>query len=240
MGKIGYGYGSEWHLLRYLGYHRDELSKRVLKETGGEWITWLDFGYNLAMAPLNYDRELVGLDFIHDAKVKRGWKAFWPQTGNAQNWDAVGKINYGDHEEWLLVEAKAHLGEVISHCGAKSEHSINKIKLAFEKTMRACCDCPMDVEYWLSPYYQFANRLAVLYFLMRECKPAIPARLLFIYFTGDQRIDVECPEKEDGWRPIVKAMEEKLGIDTRGDLYQRVKHLFIPVNPRLKEGSADL
>lgn len=22
MGTIGYGYGSEWHLLRYLGYHQ--------------------------------------------------------------------------------------------------------------------------------------------------------------------------------------------------------------------------
>jgi hypothetical protein len=98
--------------------------------------------------------------------------------------------------------------------------------------MSAFCDRPMDVDYWLSPYYQFANRLAVLFFLMRECEPAIPANLLFIYFTGDQRIDVECPEKEEGWQLIVKAMEKKLGIDTRSELYQRVEHLYLPVSPR--------
>ena len=240
MGKIGYGYGSEWHLLRYLGYHREELSNRVLEVTGGEGITWLDFGYNQTTAPLSYDRELVGLDFIQDAEVIRSWKAFWPQTGNAQNWDAVGKINFGDHEEWLLIEAKAHLGEVVSHCGAKSEKSIAKIRLACKKSMNVFCDRPMDVDYWLSPYYQFANRLAVLYFLMRECEPAIPANLLFIYFTGDQRKDGDCPKAEGEWQPVIKAVEEKLGIDTSGELYQRVEHLFISVNPSLKDCSAEL
>ena len=29
MGKIGYTYGSEWHLLRYLGYHRNELNRQI-------------------------------------------------------------------------------------------------------------------------------------------------------------------------------------------------------------------
>lgn len=32
-------------------------------------------------------------------------------------------------------------------------------------------------------YYQAANRMATLYFVQRE---QIPARLLFIYFLGDQ------------------------------------------------------
>jgi hypothetical protein len=231
MGKIGYGYGSEWHLLRYLGYHRDELSGMVLKETGGEFITWLDFGYKQTAAPLNYDRELVGLDFIHDAEVIRLWKAFWPQTGNAQNWDAVGKIEFGNHEEWLLVEAKAHLYEVVSHCGAKSENSLDQIKLALEKTMRDFCDPPIKVENWLSPYYQYANRLAVLFFLMREVQPVIPARLLFIYFTGDQRKDEVCPKGKEEWQIVIEEMEERLGVNPVKELTQRVHHLFLPVNP---------
>lgn len=235
MGKIGYGYGSEWHLLRYLGYHRDEFSEKVLAGTGGDSIAWLDFGYNQTLDPLRYDRELVGLDFIKDAAVKAQWKSFWPQSGSAQNWDAVGKIKYTDHEEWLLVEAKAHLGEVVSHCGAKSEKSIAKIRLACKKSMNVFCDRPMDVEHWLSPYYQFANRLAVLHFLMRECKPAIPGRLLFINFIGDQRKDGDCPKTEDEWQPVIKTMEGKLGIDNRCELYQRVHHLYLPVNPEINQ-----
>jgi hypothetical protein len=111
MGKIGYGYGSKWHLLRFLGYHREYFSKEVLKITGGKDISWLDFDFSKHYAHLNNDRELVGLEFIQNPKVREKWSEFWPQTGSSQNWDAVGKISYEDHEEWLLVEAKAHVGE---------------------------------------------------------------------------------------------------------------------------------
>ena len=232
MGKIGYGYGSEWHLLRYLGYHRDMLSNRVLEVTGGEQITWQDFNFARTADPLKYDRELVGLDFIQNATMKDQWKTFWPQTGTAQNWDAVGKIEYSDQEEWLLVEAKAHLGEVNSHCEAKSETSLAKIKLALKRTTRVFCDPAIKVENWLSPYYQYANRLAVLYFLMRECQPAIPARLLFIYFTGDQRKNGNCPKVKEEWQLIIKTMEERLGVNPAMELSRRVHHLYLPVNPR--------
>ena len=70
-----------------------------------------------------------------------------------------------------------------------------------------------------------------LYFLMKECKPAIPSRLLFIYFIGDQRDDAECPQSKEDWHLVVEDMEKKLGIDRERKLYQRVGHLYIPVNP---------
>lgn len=231
MGKIRCGYGSEWHLLRYLGYHRDELSRQVLTLTGGELVRWLDFGYHPTYDRFNYDRELVGLEFIDDQEVREEWKAFWPAHGNSQNWDAVGEINYGDHNEWLLVEAKAHVREIESHCGATNQKSIAKINAALGKTMVAFSDLTASLEIWQKKYYQYANRLATLYFLMKECKTAIPARLLFIYFIGDQRDDAECPQSEGEWRFVVEDMEEKLGIDQERELYQRVEHLYIPVNP---------
>lgn len=40
MGKMGNGYGSEFHLLRYLGYHRHDLNREVEKTTGGRVTTW--------------------------------------------------------------------------------------------------------------------------------------------------------------------------------------------------------
>jgi hypothetical protein len=123
MGKIGYGFGSEWHLLRYLGYHRNYLSQKILDVTGGESISWLDFRFSKKYAYLNNDREHVVIEFIKDRNVINNWKQFWPQTGTSQNWDAVGKIIFEDHEEWLLVEAKAHLSEVESSCGARSQAS---------------------------------------------------------------------------------------------------------------------
>jgi hypothetical protein len=44
MAEMGNGYGSECHLLRYLGRHRTELDKRVREETGGQHVEWLDYG----------------------------------------------------------------------------------------------------------------------------------------------------------------------------------------------------
>ena len=231
MGKIGYGYGSEWHLLRYLGYHRNYLSQKIMDVTGGERISWLDFRFSKKYAYLNNDRELVGIEFIKDRNVIHKWKQFWPQTGTSQNWDAVGKIIYEDHEEWLLVEAKAHLNEVKSDCGATSQASKELIEVALQKTASAFCEQHPPVENWLSLYYQYANRLAVLYFLMKECNPVIPTRILFLYIYGDHRDDADCPQGEKDWYPIITAMKNRLVLDGNIDLNERINHLFIPVNP---------
>lgn len=128
----------------------------------------------------------------------------------AQNWDAVGVIHYQDHVEWLLVEAKAHVGELESACKARSAASLAKIRAALEKASRAFCSHPPAVENWLEPYYQYANRLAVLYFLMAECAPAAPARLLTIYFCGEQRENLVCPQSEAEWQPALQQVKAHL------------------------------
>lgn len=230
MGKIGCGYGSKWHLLRYLGYHRAYLSQKVIEVVGGRWVEWLDFGFSQKNAPLQDDREFVGLEFIRDAQVQERWKSFWPQTGNVQNWDAVGRISFGDTTEWLLVEAKSHIGELKSRCGASSR-SQEIIRLALEKTCKAFGNRCQPLDHWLAPYYQYANRLAVLYFLMKECVPAVKSRLLFIYFYGESREGCECPQSEQEWLSPIQQMTNWLGIDPYSELMQRVHSLFLPINP---------
>ena len=231
MGKIGCGYGSEWHLLRHLGYHREYLSQKTSMVTGGKSIGWLDFDFSKKNAPLRDDKEFLGLEFIKDARVQEKWKSFWPQTGNAQNWDAVGKIHFDDRYEWLLVEAKGHIGEIESKCGASNPVSKQKIYSALEKASRAFGNQSKPVENWLEPYYQYANRLAVLYFLMKECVQPVSARLLFIYFYGENRENLECPQNEQEWLPSIQKTNEWLGFDKSYELAQRVHHLFLPVNP---------
>ncbi len=231
MGKIGYGYGSEWHLLRHLGYHREDLSRKTLKVTGGNSIEWLDFGFSKRDAPRRDDKEFLGLEFIEDEQVQEKWKSFWPQTGNAQNWDAVGRIHYGDRDEWLLVEAKGHIGELKSKCGAANPKSKQRIYSALEKARQAFGNQSRPIEYWLEPYYQYANRLAVLHFLMKECVPSVDARLLFIYFYGEDRKDLVCPKDEQGWLPSIQEMKDRLGFDRSCELAERVHDLFLPVNP---------
>jgi hypothetical protein len=231
MGKIGFGYGSEWHLLRHLGYHREYLTLKTLEVTGGNSIDWLDFGFSKENVPLKDDKEFLGLEFIKDTQVQGKWKSFWAQTGNSQNWDALGKIHFDNHDEWLLVEAKGHVGEIESKCGATHPVSQQKIYSALEKTSRVFGNQSEPIENWLEPYYQYANRLTVLYFLMKECNPAVNVRLLFIYFYGENRENAICPQNEQEWLPEIQKINARLGVNKDCELAQRVHYLFLPVNP---------
>jgi len=105
MGTMGSGYGSEFHLLRYLGYHRRDLNRAVEEQTGGRVIDWLDSQFDSRKRFPHLDVEWKGLEFLDpDVTVRSAWAEFWPQTGNVPNWDAVGLLRVESHVEYLLVE----------------------------------------------------------------------------------------------------------------------------------------
>lgn len=100
MAEIGNGYGSECHLLRYLGRHRKSLNDAVLKALGCNGsIEWLDFLFD--ERKVWKDAEWKGLDFL----IEFG-EAWWcvpkQRRGGCQammrNW--VGRI----HEVHLLLQ----------------------------------------------------------------------------------------------------------------------------------------
>lgn len=221
MGSIGHGYGSEWHLLSYLGRRRDELSTRVARMAGASAVEWLDFPRTEAGACA----EWKGLDFIEDPKLQAAWQAFWPQHAGIQNWDAIARLVVSGREEWLLVEAKAHIGEIKSNCGAKAEGGRDTIVAAFKETKTSLgVDSGRD---WLNCYYQFCNRIAVADFLLRH---KIPAQLLFVYFVGDTAKGRECPEDEGGWLHALTAQDEYVGLPGTGHALEgRIHKLFLPV-----------
>jgi hypothetical protein len=134
-----------------------------------------------------------------------------------------------------LVEAKSHISEIMSECGATKKISQQKIRSALEKTSLTFGNHCQPIENWLKPYYQFANRLAVLHFLLKECSPYIPARLLFICFYGENRENLDCPKSEQDWLPVINRMKDWLGIDKDCEIAKRVHYLFLPVNPVGKE-----
>lgn len=249
MGKMGDGYGSEFHLRRYLGHRQSELNRAVEKETGGRVIEWLDLA---AGGEGKLNREWRGVDFVDSASdVKSAWVKFWPQTGNVPNWDAVGRLESNSGKEYLLVEAKAHAEELRSSCLAKEakkearlgeisnalkatkEAGLEKIKDALNATITAN-GFTADVKDWLSPYYQYANRLAHLHFLVEH---GIPARLVFIYFYGDNwrgktlrnGKPPNCPKEAQQWDAYVKDVHERLGMNGHSKLEQRVHSLFLSV-----------
>jgi hypothetical protein len=231
VGKTGNGYGSEFHLLRYLGYHRHELNRAVEKETGGRVSDWLDFASG---GEGKLDREWKGVDFVNsNSDVKSAWVKFWPQTGNVPNWDAVGLLESNSGGEYLLVEAKAHVEELQSSCSASKNGGLDMIRKALDATIKAN-GYTAAVEDWLSPYYQYANRLVHLDFLLQH---NIPARLVFIYFCGDNwgggtlrnGKPPDCPKEAQQWNPSLTDMHDRLGMNGQGRLEERVHKVFLPV-----------
>lgn len=179
MGKRGLGYGSEDHLRRYLAEREKAVSAAVGREAARPpaAVSWLPFP-RLASG---VEREFRGLEFLEQETrgpdILAEWRYFWPSRGQPPMWDAVGRAN-GD---WLLVEAKANHPEFCSPpTTAKAEGGLPQIRRSLNRVKR---DLGVHRFFdWTGTYYQYANRLAALWFLREH---DVPARLVFVYFTGD-------------------------------------------------------
>ena len=207
MAEIGCGYGSEFHLMRFLGHHRQELNKMIKEATGESGdIQWLDFPFDDNR--ISGDGEWKGIECFKeelnydDIKVK--WQKFWPQTGTAMNWDGIFRIG----DTWFFVEAKAHRGECFQECSASSEDSKSTIRGAFRKAQDLLGATKED---WINTNcYQLANRLAFICFC-NQC--GIKARLVYIGFINGYRHKKDEICSEVGWRTIWEEELETLGLN---------------------------
>ena len=224
MGEIGYGYGGECHLLRFMGRHRQLLNRRILEIVGGDSIDWPDFGFEPRKSwP---DAEIKGLDFLDpDHPASLAWRDFWPQGRGIHNWDAAGKVTFGDAQEWLLAEAKANLEELRSDCRATSPTNRPKIERALSETKQVL-GVPEDRD-WLRGYYQLCNRIAALYFLNVH---GVPSHLLYICFLGDSGDGRRtCPEDREGWQESLLTQDRHVGLPKGHLLEARMHKLFLPI-----------
>jgi len=225
--RIGYGYGSEWHLLRWMGRHRQVFDKMVLSaiEKDGWKIKWIDF--NFKRGETWPDAELKGLEFLDNYdQLKKDWESFWPVGSGIHNWDAVGWAYSGEDKELLLIEAKANIQENITNCQARDKDSVDKISGSLELVKSGLgVNAEND---WTKKYYQFTNRLAVLYFLLQH---SIPAHLLFIYFIGDRSGKRRtCPKSIGEWKSILKDRKEYVGLPKGHPLEGRIQELFLRID----------
>jgi len=208
MGKMSNGYGSEYQLLRFLGHRRNELENIIRTNSNLKGsLEWLDFPSNQNSS---FDDEHKGIDFLKEhpaySQLKGAWSKFWAQSGNPQNWDAV-LIHNGD--EYVVVEAKAHIGELCSGCKASSPISKQQIKAAMRTTQQYWkIQAKND---WLAKYYQLANRLAFVAFLQRN---GIKCSLLNIYFINGYKLTLRDRSVSDQvkWDKKIQIQYDYLGI----------------------------
>lgn len=183
MTQIGYGYGSEYQLLRFLGHHRQQLENIISKEIGQGKFVWEDFDYANPKQVVSGDKELMGLSFLEKLfpkqypSIRKAFEEYGINRSNSwQSWDAI----FTHNGILYLVEAKAYIDELSS---GKEEHggsSKEKILKFFKEQLQ---DLPVN-RVWLREYYQLANRLATASFLNKH---GIKTKVLYIYFINGYR-----------------------------------------------------
>jgi hypothetical protein len=231
MGEMRLWNGSEFQLLRFLGRHRKELNSLILKDTTINVdldynMEWQDFLYKIDTP---FDAESFGIYFMdyleQTDKLRENWKKYWSQTGTQQNWDAVIECrqiipNSGKPDKWVVVEAKAHLAELesSSQAGTGSRDIIAK---AFKETQERFGIKTQNS--WFDKYYQMANRLAFLHFMLSN---NIEVSLLNIYFINGWPDEpaLNVANKEI-WEEKIKDEYDYLGINE--NVKKHISELFI-------------
>jgi len=110
-------------------------------------------------------RDEAFLDKLDVTLPKVALPKFWPARG--PQWDALGRAQSG---HVILVEAKAHISEIMSSSSQASPDSLAKIRKTLTATASALHAKPgLD---WAVRFYQYTNRLAhahLLHTLNRVC-----------------------------------------------------------------------
>jgi len=144
--------------------------------------------------------------------------SFWPQRG--PRWDGLGKTANG---QLLLLEAKAHIPEIVSPPTAAQGASLARITKSLNK-VRAALTANAKAD-WAAHFYQYTNRLAFLY-LLRELND-LPAHLVFVCFTHDK--DMKGPQSAAEWKGAIELLETYLGLLKNHRLSRHVHHVFIDI-----------
>lgn len=192
--------GSQGDLQRLIEKRPDLLNSRIKASLGLseqlkiEWVSPILPDY----AEYSDDEFLRVLDL--DSKKIR-LNDFWPNGG--PHWDGLGKGNDGSV---FLVEAKAHIPEIVSSPSGASGESLNTIRAQLERT-KDFLNAKRNVD-WTMHFFQYANRLAHLKFLRFDNE--LSAFLVFIYFVGDQ--DMNGPSTKEEWLGAIELLRSFLGI----------------------------
>ena len=152
--------------------------------------------------------ELLGLEHFATSLAD-----FWPRRG--PQWDALGLTEDG----CVLVEAKAHVGEFFTPPSAAGATSQAKIARAFE-AVRIDLGIETTVP-WDTVFYQYANRIAHLWWLRQM---GVDAKLLFVSFLDDD--EMGGPAHAETWQAVFSAADYVLGLSGRHALKPHILHVM--------------
>lgn len=162
------------------------------KQIGLGPITWL----SPLRAEAYKEYKLNEKDMLAQLGLTEQDLAFWPQ--NEPQWDAIGMAG----DTIVLVEAKAHVEEMVTKLNATSHESIARIT----KAMKEIFDIMNHLgngnfESWVHKYYQLGNRLTFLQKLNQM--PNKKAKLVLLNIVEDPTY--KSTSKEE-WEVHTKAV----------------------------------
>ena len=146
---------------------------------------------------------------------------FWPPRG--PQWDALGKTDGG---QVVLLEAKAHVEEMVSARTGASEESRALIRESLKSVKRHVKS--RSPARWTTAFYQYNNRLAHLY-LLRTLN-WIPAFLVNLHFLNADEMASDrtvVPKTVDEWKSAITLQERFLGIRPKHALSRYSIHAFV-------------
>lgn len=146
------------------------------------------------------------LDLIEQWNGKREQlEHYWPRIG--PQWDGIAIAEGKAGQKGLiLVEAKAHTGEMNSKQRASDVESRALIQKRLTETQKAL-ESEAPLELWENHYYQLANRLAYLSVLNE--KLGIPTWLVIVNFVNDTTY---IPTQLDSWIQHYQKVFEQMDI----------------------------
>lgn len=167
----------------------------------GDKITWLSPLADDAYAEY---RDEAFLSKLGVQAARMPLSKFWPRGG--PRWDGLGRTSGG---ELFLVEAKAHIPELLSTATAASPTSRRTIATRLQSVKRALGSRARSD--WSGLCYQYTNRLAHLFFL--RALNRLPAFLVLVYFINAS--DVDGPSSAEEWSGAIRLVHALLGLDER-------------------------
>jgi hypothetical protein len=165
----------------------------------GASVTWL--------SPLRADRfqEYRDGDMLNRCSINLKYRPladFWPTGGPM--WDGLARCD----DDVLLVEAKAHIPEIVSPRTKATEPARGRIRKSMEEAQASLSPKSLGHVDWTGTFYQYANRVAHLQFLREHNR--IPAHLVNIYFLN--ATDVGGPADIAEWRGALTVVRSYLGL----------------------------
>ena len=159
------------------------------------------------LSPLRADsfQEYRDQDVISRCRIDLAYRAladFWPAGGPM--WDGLGRCD----DEVILLEAKAHIPEIVSPRTRATEPARGRIKKSMEDAQHSLSPKSLGWVDWTGTFYQYANRVAHLQFLREHNK--VRAHLVNVYFIN--AADVGGPSNADEWRGAIKVVKAYLGL----------------------------